>query len=71
MDKIVRINTEFIRLDAMMKLSGAVDTGGMAKSVIQGGEVKVNGETCTMRGKKMRNDDYFEWQEKTCTLKAE
>lgn len=48
----IEISTEFIRLDALLKLTGLVDTGGQAKFVIQNGEVSVNGETCTMRGKK-------------------
>lgn len=60
MEKI-KIETEFIRLDALLKLSGMVDTGGQAKFVIQGGEVQVNGETCTMRGKKLRPGDTAEY----------
>ena len=40
-----------------MKLANAVETGGEAKECIQGGEVKVNGEVCTMRGKKLRPGD--------------
>lgn len=51
-NEIITITTEFIRLDALLKLGGALDTGGQAKFVIQNGEVKVNGEVCTMRGKK-------------------
>lgn len=61
-EKVI-INTEFIRLDSLLKLGGAVDTGGHAKFVIQGGEVKVNGEICTMRGKKMRNGDSAEYNQ--------
>ena len=53
----IEISTEFIRLDALLKLPGLVDTGGQAKFVIQNGEVSVNGETCTMRGKKLRSGD--------------
>nr|WP_255575657.1 RNA-binding S4 domain-containing protein [Caproiciproducens faecalis] len=63
-EKIV-IDTEFIRLDALLKLGGAVDTGGRAKFVVQAGEVKVNGEICTMRGKKMRNGDKAEYNDVT------
>lgn len=63
-EKIV-IDTEFIRLDALLKLGGAVDTGGRAKFVVQNGEVKVNGEICTMRGKKMRNGDKAEYNDVT------
>ena len=53
----IEISTEFIRLYALLKLTGLVDTGGQAKFVIQNGEVSVNGETCTMRGKKLRSGD--------------
>jgi ribosome-associated protein len=59
----IKIDSEFIRLDALLKFGGAVDTGGRAKFVIQSGEVKVNGEICTMRGKKMRNGDKAEYSE--------
>ena len=48
----ISIDTEFIRLDALLKRGGAVDTGGQAKFEIQAGNVQVNGEPCTMRGKK-------------------
>ena len=56
----VKINTEFIKLDALLKFAGAVETGGEAKLVIQDGGVKVNGESCTMRGKKLRPGDFVE-----------
>ena len=54
----IKIDSEFIKLQDLLKLGGAVDTGGMAKVVIQNGEVEVNGEVCTMRGKKMRSGDF-------------
>lgn len=54
---IQKIQTEFIRLDALLKLASAVDTGGQAKWIIQNGEVLVNGEVCTQRGKKIRPGD--------------
>ena len=57
----ITITTEFIRLDSLLKLAGVVATGGHAKMVITGGEVKVNGETCLMRGKKLRNGDTAEF----------
>ncbi len=63
MEKI-RIETEFIRLDSLLKLSGLVETGGQAKFVIQGGEVLVNGEACAMRGKKLRPGDTAEYHGK-------
>lgn len=61
MNQIIEITTEFIRLDALLKLGGALDTGGQAKFVIQNGEVLVNGSVCTMRGKKMRDGDFAEY----------
>lgn len=57
MEEMIAIDTEFIRLDALLKLAGAFETGGQAKVAIQNGEVLVNGEVCTMRGKKMRPGD--------------
>ena len=52
------IHTEFIKLEAAMKLSQAF-SGGTAKTIIQEGEVSVNGEICTMRGKKLYQGDLF------------
>lgn len=59
--RTITIDTEFIRLDALLKYAGAVDTGGQSKWIIQDGNVKVNGEICTMRGKKMRDGDTAEY----------
>ena len=56
MEKIL-IHTEFIKLDSLLKLAGLVETGGEAKLLIQNGQVEVNGEVCTMRGKKLRAGD--------------
>ena len=53
----VSIRTEFIKLDSLLKYAGLTDTGGFAKELIQGGQVKVNGEICTMRGKKLYEGD--------------
>ncbi len=53
---------DYIRLDDLLKNVGVVNTGGHAKIIIQEGEVKVNGETCTMRGKKLRQGDYAEYE---------
>ncbi|MBP3242288.1 MAG: RNA-binding S4 domain-containing protein [Ruminococcus sp.] len=53
----IKITTEFIKLDALLKFSGLADTGGGAKVLIQEGQVLVNGEVCTMRGKKIRPGD--------------
>ena len=64
MEKI-RINTDFIKLDALLKFAGLCETGGEAKELIQGGAVKVNGEVCTMRGKKCRAGDTVELEGQT------
>ena len=53
------IHTEFIKLQDALKYANAVESGGFAKTVIQEGEVKVNGEVCTMRGKKLYPGDRF------------
>ena len=53
----IKITTEFIKLDSLLKFSGLTETGGFAKEIIQHGLVKVNGEVCTMRGKKIRSGD--------------
>lgn len=55
--KIMTITTEFIKLQDLLKLANAVETGGEAKECIQSGEVWVNGAVCTMRGKKLRPGD--------------
>lgn len=51
------IHTDFIKLDSLLKFSGLAETGGAAKDAVQNGLVKVNGEVCTMRGKKVRPED--------------
>lgn len=59
-NKIVKeivINTDFIKLSSFLKLTNSVDTGGAAKNAIVEGLVSVNKEVCTMRGKKLHNDD--------------
>ena len=56
----IKIDTEYIKLDSLLKLSGIALTGGHAKILIQDGEVKVNGEVCLMRGKKIRTEDEVE-----------
>ena len=56
MEKIA-IETEYIKLDALLKFAALVGTGGEAKLAIAEGLVKVNGEVCTMRGKKIRPGD--------------
>ena len=57
----VEIQTEWIKMEAALKLANAVPSGGMAKNLIQEGQAKVNGEACTMRGKKLYPGDRFEF----------
>ncbi len=59
-EKRIKINTEYIRLDAFLKFSGAVGSGGAAKLAIQAGDVAVNGAVCTARGRKLRPGDRVE-----------
>lgn len=53
----IPVTTEFIKLESFLKLANAAESGGMAKLMIQDGEILVNGEVCTMRGKKLRPGD--------------
>ncbi len=62
MEKI-SINTEYIKLDQLLKYANAVEGGGMAKNVILDGLVKVNGEVVLQRGKKLREGDIIEFNE--------
>ena len=55
--KVIHIETEYIKLQDLLKFAAAVSTGGEAKIPIQEGDVTVNGEVCTMRGKKIRPGD--------------
>ena len=61
----VTIGTEFIKLESAMKLANILPSGGAAKNEIQGGEVCVNGEICTMRGKKLYPGDTFTYEGQT------
>ena len=56
------VSTEFIKLEALLKLANLVGTGGEAKMLIQDGQASVNGEVCTMRGKKLRPGDTVQFQ---------
>lgn len=53
----ITINTPFIKLDSLLKFAGAAETGAVAKQFVLEGKVKVNGEVCTARGKKIKNGD--------------
>ena len=70
MKKII-IHTEFIKLQDLLKYANLVETGGMAKECVQGGEVMVNGEICTMRGKKIRPGDTVTLGGVTVSVEAE
>ena len=63
-----QIPTEFIRLDALLKLCAFAESGGHAKVMIQNGQVSVNGEVCTMRGKKIRPNDTVTVDGKSVTV---
>lgn len=65
---IQKIETEFIRLDSLLKLASLVETGGQAKWMIQNGDVLVNQEVCTQRGKKIRPGDTVTVDETTITV---
>ena len=70
MENII-ITTEFIKLQDLLKFANLVCTGGEAKIIIQEGEVKVNGEVCTMRGKKIRPGDLVELGDVQLTVSYE
>ena len=70
MEKI-KINTEFIKLDSLLKFAALVGTGGEAKYVISEGLVSVNGEVCTMRGRKIYPGDRVEFAENELDIEKE
>lgn len=63
------IETEFIKLQDLLKFSGMTETGGQAKVLIQEGYVLVNGEVCTMRGRKIRQGDSVTLDETTLEVR--
>lgn len=56
------IRTEYIKLDQALKFSGVAETGGHAKELVEKGAVRVNGEVCFSRGKKLYAGDTFEYK---------
>lgn len=64
----VRIHTDYITLQDLLKLAGAVDTGGEAKIRIQNCEAEVNGAICTQRGKKLRPGDTVSFRHRLYTV---
>lgn len=69
MSEAVFIRTDFIRLDAFLKLCGAATTGGEAKLAVVGGLVLVNGEVCTERGRKLRENDEITYENAVYTVR--
>ena len=63
MTKTVKIHTEYIKLDDLLKFAGVLGSGGQAKAVIADGLVKVDGEVCTMRGTKLRGGEMVEFED--------
>ena len=70
MDSIL-IHTEYIKLEALLKYAGLAETGGEAKLLIQDGQVSVNGQVCTMRGKKLRGGDTVTLEGRTVLVCSE
>ena len=65
----IEITTEYIKLQDLLKLAGLTYTGGEAKVMVQEGLVTVNGEVCTMRGRKIRPGDIVEFDGKTLEVR--
>jgi ribosome-associated protein len=70
MEKIA-IKTEYIKLDALLKYAALLASGGEAKTAVAEGLVKVNGEVCTMRGKKLRPGDRVTFGGQTVEITAD
>lgn len=66
--KQISITTEYIKLDSLLKFAGLVDSGGIAKSIIQNNLVKVNNEICSQRGKKIYKGDIIIFDGKTLKI---
>lgn len=67
----IKINTDFIKLDAFLKLCAAAGSGGEAKMLIQEGLVEVNGEVCTQRGKKLHAGDSISFNGESYLIRGE
>ena len=65
----IEITTEYIKLQDLLKIAGLTYTGGEAKVMVQEGLVTVNGEVCTMRGRKIRPGDTVEFEGKTLEVR--
>ena len=60
---VIKINTEFIKLDQLLKFAGIAETGGHAKEIVAEGVCVVNVDVCTQIGKKLYNGDTLEIEE--------
>jgi ribosome-associated protein len=69
--EIITIYSEFIKLDAFLKYAALLGSGGEAKAVVAEGLVRVNGEVCTQRGKKLRPGDRVEFDGKSFLIAAD
>ena len=70
-EECITIHTPYIKLDQFLKFCGVTGTGGISKQLIADGLVCVNGEICTMRGKKLRNGDIVSFKERYFRIKGE
>lgn len=70
-ERALPIQTPFIKLDAALKFSGVAETGGHAKLLVEEGRIRVNGEPCGIRGKKLRPGDTFEYKNQRFTVTDE
>ena len=68
--EVVWLRDDFIKLGQALKAANVVESGVMAKIVIQDGEVKVNGEVCTQRGKKLRDGDVVTFGDNEISIKS-
>ena len=68
--RLIRISDGFIRLDALLKYASIVPTGGEAKLLIQSGKVFVDGESCALRGKKIRPGSVVRYRGETLVVKG-
>lgn len=66
--EVIKLRDEFIKLGQALKAAGLVDSGVTAKEVIQNGEVKVNGEVDTRRGRKLYDGDMVEFMNQTIKI---
>ncbi|MGN1113444.1 MAG: RNA-binding S4 domain-containing protein [Acutalibacteraceae bacterium] len=60
----IYIKDEYIKLDSLLKFGGIAETGGQAKLLVQDGLVQLNGEVCTQRGRKIKDGDRVQFEDK-------